>query len=312
MTRNLIWFRVFFIGNFSAGWQRLLHGVGYSTCNEPHQPREHNGEDRHRLPADRVWTYDPAAIRDFVQTAEDLGYTHILAYDHILGANPVRPGGWSGPYTHRDPFYEPFLLFSYMAALTHTLEFVTGIIILPPARDGAGRQASRHADVLCDGRLRLGVATGWKQGGIWPRTRLPHPGQAAGRSKLHASHRPEPLVTVDDGWHTIDDVGHQSAAVQRPIPIWFGGHADAGCGGSPPPATAGCPTSARARKPPVRWRSWTRIWPKPVAPADIGIEPRIAQRDGDLIEGRHRAAGGCAARLQHDHAATMRGSRHAR
>ena len=55
----------------------------------------------------------PAAIRDYAQAAESLGYSHVLAYDHILGANPDRPGGWSGPYTYQTPFIEPFLLDVY-------------------------------------------------------------------------------------------------------------------------------------------------------------------------------------------------------
>ena len=40
---------------------------------------------------------DPAAIRDYAQTAEGLGFTHVLAYDHVLGANPDRPEGFTGP-----------------------------------------------------------------------------------------------------------------------------------------------------------------------------------------------------------------------
>lgn len=56
---------------------------------------------------------DPVAIRDYAQAAEALGFAHIVAYDHVLGANPDRPGGWSGPYTHLTPFHEPFVLFSY-------------------------------------------------------------------------------------------------------------------------------------------------------------------------------------------------------
>ena len=35
---------------------------------------------------------DPAAVRDYAQTAEGLGYSNIVAYDHVLGANPDRPG----------------------------------------------------------------------------------------------------------------------------------------------------------------------------------------------------------------------------
>ena len=82
---------------------------------------------------------DVGAIKDYAQTAEALGYTHVVAYDHVLGANPDRPGGWQGPYTHQTPFQEPFVLFSFMAALTERIEFATGILILPQ------RQKSRQS-----------------------------------------------------------------------------------------------------------------------------------------------------------------------
>ncbi|MEZ4580157.1 MAG: LLM class flavin-dependent oxidoreductase, partial [Caldilineaceae bacterium] len=159
---------------------------------------------------------DPAAIRDFVQTAEDLGYTHILAYDHILGANPVRPGGWSGPYTHRDPFYEPFLLFSYMAALTHTLEFVTGIIILPQRETVLAAKQAATLDVLCDGRLRLGVATGWNKVEYVAMNQDFHTRGKRLDAQVALMRRlwTEPLVTVDDGWHHIDDAGINPLPVQ--------------------------------------------------------------------------------------------------
>ena len=74
---------------------------------------------------------DPAAVKDYAQTAESLGFSHILAYDHVLGANPDRPGGWRGAYEYTDPFLEPFVLFSYMAAVTQRLAFCPGVIILP-------------------------------------------------------------------------------------------------------------------------------------------------------------------------------------
>ena len=46
---------------------------------------------------------DPAAIRDYAQAVEDMGYTHILAYDHVIGANAGSRPGWSGPYTNEHP-----------------------------------------------------------------------------------------------------------------------------------------------------------------------------------------------------------------
>ena len=68
---------------------------------------------------------DPGAIRDYAQAVEAMGYTHILTFDHVLGANPERPGGWKGPYTYRHSFHEPFVLFGFLAAATRRVELVT-------------------------------------------------------------------------------------------------------------------------------------------------------------------------------------------
>ena len=172
---------------------------------------------------------DPAAIRDYAQTAETLGYTHVLAYDHILGANPKRPGGWHGVYTHEDPFHEPFVLFSFMAGVTEHIEFVTGIIILPQRATAVVAKQAASLDVLSNGRLRLGVGIGWNQVEYVALNQ-----QFSTRGKrieeqvaLLRQLWMEPLVTFDGRWHTIPDAGLNPLPVQRPIPIWFGGHADA-------------------------------------------------------------------------------------
>jgi alkanesulfonate monooxygenase SsuD/methylene tetrahydromethanopterin reductase-like flavin-dependent oxidoreductase (luciferase family) len=87
---------------------------------------------------------DPGAARAFAQAAEDLGYDHLLVYDHVLGANPAGRQGWSGPYDQTHMFHEPFVLYGYLAGLTKTIELTTGIIILPHRRwtsfraDGCG------------------------------------------------------------------------------------------------------------------------------------------------------------------------------
>ena len=104
---------------------------------------------------------DPAAIRDYAQAIEGMGYTHILAFDHVLGANPERAGGWTGPYTHRHPFHEPFVLFGFLAAVTSRVGLVSGIIILPQRQTALVAKQAAAVDVLSGGRLRLGVAVGW-------------------------------------------------------------------------------------------------------------------------------------------------------
>jgi probable F420-dependent oxidoreductase len=106
---------------------------------------------------------DPIAVRDYAQAAEGLGYRYLLAYEHVIGANPDRPGGWRGPYTYRSLFHEPFVLFGYLAGLTQKLELVTGILILPQRQTVLVAKQAAEVDVLSGGRLRLGVGIGWNQ-----------------------------------------------------------------------------------------------------------------------------------------------------
>lgn len=172
---------------------------------------------------------DPIAIKDYAQTAEDLGFHHILAYDHILGANPERPEDWQGPYTYKNPFYEPFILFSYMAASTNQIKFATGIIILPQRQTALVAKQAATLDVLSRGRLRLGFGIGWN----WVEyIALNEEFHNRGKRieeqvKLLRQLWTEPLVTYTGKWHEIPDAGINPLPVQRPIPIWFGGHADA-------------------------------------------------------------------------------------
>jgi probable F420-dependent oxidoreductase len=171
---------------------------------------------------------DPIAIRDYAQAAEALGYTHILAYDHVLGANPQRPGGWNGPYTHLSPFHEPFLLFAYMAGLTHTIEFTTGIIILPQRQTVLVAKQAAELDILSNGRLRLGVGLGWN---MVEYTGLNENFHNRGKRieeqiavmKLLWT---QPLVTFKGKYHQIEDAGINPLPIQQPIPLWFGGHSE--------------------------------------------------------------------------------------
>ena len=171
---------------------------------------------------------DPLAIRDYAQAVEGLGYTHILAFDHVLGANPDRPGGWKGPYTYRHMFHEPLVLFGFLGAVTRRVELVTGILILPQRQTALVAKQAAEVDVLSGGRLRLGVAVGWN----------PVEFEALGEDFTTRGERIEEqievmralwtreLVTVRGQWHGIPDAGIHPLPVQRPIPIWMGGESE--------------------------------------------------------------------------------------
>lgn len=170
---------------------------------------------------------DPAAIRDYAQTAEGCGYNHILAYEHVLGANPDRPGGWSGVYNYRDAFMEPFALFSHLAAVTQRIQFTTGILILPQRQTALVAKQAATLDVLSGGRLRLGVGLGWNAVEYTSLNQDFHTRGARILEQVTLMRQlwTQPLVNFRGKWHTIPDAGINPMPVQQPIPVWFGGHA---------------------------------------------------------------------------------------
>src|SRR4051812_3443432 len=172
---------------------------------------------------------DPIAIRDYAQAVEAMGYTHVLAYDHVLGANPNRPGGWTGPYTHETPFQEPFVLFAYMASVTTKLEFATGIIILPQRQTALVAKQAATLDVLSGGRLRMGIGLGWNEVEYEALNENFHTRGKRMDEQLEVLNLlwTQPLVTFKGKWHTISDAGLNPLPVQRPIPLWFGGEHEA-------------------------------------------------------------------------------------
>ena len=171
---------------------------------------------------------DRVVIKDYAQAAEELGYSHILAYDHVIGANLASRPGWQPPYSHLDTFHEPLVLYGYLAGLTKTIELTTGIIILPQRQTVLVAKQAATVDVLSGGRLRFGIGIGWN----------PVEYEALGQDFKNRGQRSEEqvellrqlwtreLVTFKGRWHTVIDAGINPLPVQRPIPIWFGGTDD--------------------------------------------------------------------------------------
>src|SRR5271169_6482863 len=75
---------------------------------------------------------DTGAVKAFAQAAENLGYDHIVIYDHVLGAEHAgREPKLTGPYKESDPFHEPLVTYAYLSGVTKNLGLTTGVIILP-------------------------------------------------------------------------------------------------------------------------------------------------------------------------------------
>jgi probable F420-dependent oxidoreductase len=104
---------------------------------------------------------DPVLIRDWAQAAEALGFSHIITYDHVLGAEAGdRATPVMSPYTAEDPFHEPFVLLSYLAGVTSTIELTTGVLVLPQRQTVLVAKQAAELALLSGGRLRLGIGTG--------------------------------------------------------------------------------------------------------------------------------------------------------
>ncbi|MBW0014717.1 LLM class F420-dependent oxidoreductase [Mycobacterium sp.] len=177
----------------------------------------------------------PAVVRSYAQGVEQLGFTHILAYDHVVGADPTVHSGWHGPYDIDSTFHEPFAMFGFLAAVT-SLELVTGVIILPQRQTVLVAKQAAEVDLLTGGRFRLGVGLGWNAVEF----------EALGENFTNRGRRSEEQVelmrklwtqrsvTFEGKYHTVTGAGLAPLPTQRPIPVWFGAASDrayerAGC-----------------------------------------------------------------------------------
>jgi probable F420-dependent oxidoreductase len=225
---------------------------------------------------------DPRALREYVEAVESMGYAHLVLYDHVLGADPDRPGGWSGPYTDRDPFHEVFVALGYIAAITSRIELVTEVLILPQRQTALVAKQAAEVDMLSGGRLRLGVGLGWNAVEY----------QALGEDFGNRGRRveeqveilrrlwTEPVVDFKGEFHSIPKAGLNPLPGRR-IPVWMGGTADAAKRRAARIADGwmmNTPTEKDPRGALSRVREL--VVDAGRSPSDFGVEVRFAVTDG--------------------------------
>jgi len=168
---------------------------------------------------------DPQAVRALGAGAEALGYDYLLAYDHVVGAEHAdrEPALW-GPYTEKDPFHDPFVLFAYLAGMTETIEFASGVIILPQRQTVLVAKQAADLDLLSGERFRMGVGVGWNY------VEYDALGQdfatrgARANEQIEFMRRlwSEPLLEWEGKFDRIDR-GNVLPRPKRQIPVWIGG-----------------------------------------------------------------------------------------
>ena len=168
---------------------------------------------------------DPQAVRSIGTEVEALGFDHLLAYDHVLGAvHADRERPRVGPYTEDDPFHDPLVMFAYLAGLTSRIELVTGVLVLPQRQTALVARQAADLDLLSGGRLRLGVGVGWNY------VEYEALGQDFGVRGRRQEEQIELLrrlwtdpVVAFDGRHDRVDRAGLAPRPTRSIPIWMGG-----------------------------------------------------------------------------------------
>jgi probable F420-dependent oxidoreductase len=167
---------------------------------------------------------DAGAVRACAEHVEGLGYAHLLAYDHVVGADPAVHAGWNGPYDLRNTFHEPLVMFGYLAAVTTSIELVTGVIILPQRQTVLVAKQAAEVDLLSGGRLRLGVGLGWN---AVEYEALGEDFSTRGKrcdEQVELMRRlwTEESVSYRGAYHQVTGAGLAPLPIQRPIPVWFG------------------------------------------------------------------------------------------
>jgi probable F420-dependent oxidoreductase len=172
---------------------------------------------------------DPGAIRAYAQGVEEMGYDRILATEHVLGGSTVNRPERREYFTHEKSFHEPFVLFGFLAAITHRVELMTSVLVLPLRQTALVAKQAAAVDVLSGGRLRLGIGVGdhaleyealnedFSSRGV----------RSVEQIEVLRELWTKPVVNFDGRWHRIDAAGINPLPVQRPIPIWLGGHSEA-------------------------------------------------------------------------------------
>lgn len=170
---------------------------------------------------------DPAAVRQIGLATEEIGYHHLLAYDHVLGAHHDRTPPPNGPYTDKHPFHDPLVMFAYLAGITQRIELVTGVIILPQRQTALVARQAADVDLLSGERLRLGVGIGWNHVeyeslGQNFRTRGKRVGEQV---ELLRQLWSEQIVDFSGQFDRIDRAT-LNPRPRRQIPIWLGGFSE--------------------------------------------------------------------------------------
>ena len=98
----------------------------------------------------------PTAVRELPTLAEDLGYDSVWVTDHLVGLRATDE-------VYGSHWMEAVTALTWIAATTHTIRVGTGVLVVPYRDPLLTAKMLTTLDVLSDGRLDIGIGTGWSK-----------------------------------------------------------------------------------------------------------------------------------------------------
>ena len=160
---------------------------------------------------------DARALVDYGVRVEELGYDSVFVWDHILlGVEP------------NFPIIDSLTVLTSIAARTQRIKLGTGILVLPLRNPVALAKQLSSMDQLSEGRLFLGMASGWYKREF---DAMGIPFEKRGKlmdEDIDIMRRlwTEESVTGQYSAHNLSKAVMYPKPVQNPVPILIGGYVD--------------------------------------------------------------------------------------
>jgi probable F420-dependent oxidoreductase len=178
------------------------------------------------LPVSGSWS-TPENITHIATQAEALGYHELWTFQRLLSAVD---DSWGEVYRQ---VVDPMVTLGYVAAITSRIRLGVAVVNIPFVTPVLLAKQAATVDILCGGRLDLGVGLGWAEEEY----------TASGASKKNQGRRAEEFIAVLRTLWTEENVEHHGefyripAAKAAPKPVRPGGPAIL-LGGTAPGALA--------------------------------------------------------------------------
>ena len=164
-------------------------------------------------------------VRRLIRGIEDIGFDELDMFDHVVMGYPTE--------TRRAPFYDPkmpimeaFSVLSFAAAITDRIKLGTGVLVLPQRQIALVAKQASSIDTLSDGRLRLGVGSGWQRSEYEALDEnYDSRGKRMGEAiELLRKYWSEEHVNFSGEHYEVDEIAMEPKPPQGGnIPIWVGG-----------------------------------------------------------------------------------------